>query len=389
MATVRVDISPSILQWALQRADKQVEDLSQDLQKRVPAWLRREQKPTLKQLEAFARTVHVPFGYLFLSTPPTEAPLEIPDFRTERGVQRTQLSLELRETLLAAERRQEWYREYLLEQDAEPLAFVGAAKLSDNPNQVAASMRRQFRMTAAERAKIEVEYKEDYRNALISRFEEQGILVCIDGYVGTNTKRGLNLKEFRGFVLSDEYAPLILVNGKDWPAAQLFTLAHECAHLYLGQDALVDLSPFQSTSSPEHSKVERWCNQVAAEFLVPLEELPKKVEPMAAMGEVVRLSRDFKVSRLVITQRLHDRGAIEKSVCNNLYRSLVREYVEWADTESGGGNSYRTRLRKVGKRFAKAVLQSAGRAGLPYTEAFRLLNVKNTKGLDEIRGLLS
>lgn len=386
---MRVDISPSTLQWAMERADKQVEDLSQDLQKRVPAWLRRERKPTLKQLEAFARAVHVPFGYLFLSTPPAEAPVEIPDFRTQRGVQRTELSLELRETLLAAERRQEWYREYLLEQDVEPLVFVGSAKLSDNPNQVAASMRRRFRMTATERAEIDVQYKEDYRNALVSRFEEQGILVCIDGYVGTNTKRGLDLQEFRGFVLSDEYAPLILVNGKDWPAAQLFTLAHECAHLYLGQDALLDLTPFQSASTLEHSKVERWCNQVAAEFLVPLEELPKRVEQRAAMGEVVRLSREFRVSRLVMTQRLCERGAIEKSVCNELYRSQIKEYENWADNETGGGNSYRTRLRKVGQRFARAVLQSAGRSGLPYTEAFRLLNVKNTKGLDEIRGLLS
>jgi len=63
-------------------------------------WESGDLSPTFKQLEAFAKTTHVPFGYLFLPEPP-EIPVPIPDFRTLENRQPGSISPELLDTVYA------------------------------------------------------------------------------------------------------------------------------------------------------------------------------------------------------------------------------------------------------------------------------------------------
>ncbi len=105
------------------------------------------------------------------------------------------------------------------------------------------------------------------------------MLVMCSGVVLNNNRRKLDPAEFRGFAMADQLAPLVFINGADSKAAQMFTLAHELGHVWLGQSALTDADP----SRPANGDLETWCNRVAAELLVPMTVLRQELRPQ---GEV-------------------------------------------------------------------------------------------------------
>ncbi len=186
---------------------------------------------------------------------------------------------------------------------------------------------------------------------LAEEAEEAGILVMVNGVVGSNTHRKLDPQEFRGFALVDDLAPLVFVNGADTKAAQVFTLAHELAHLWLGESALsdADLGGRPAVDS------ERWCNQVAAEFLVPLDLMREAFDPAQELtDELSRLARIFKVSSLVILRRVHDAGYLSWSAYRAAYRTELDRVLERVADRTSGGNFYNTQPVRVGKRFLPA-----------------------------------
>ena len=230
----RVSVNPELLRWARERAVVAQEELVAKF-KKLPKWETGEIQPTFKQLEAFARAVQVPFGYLFLSEPPEEC-LPIADFRTVADTAKATASPELIDTLHAMQRRQAWLQEHLIESGAEPLAFVASARLADDPAAVGREMRRTLGLEESWATRVRT--WQNAVNELRRIIENLGVMAVINGVVGNNTHRRLNVAEFRGFALTDQYAPLIFVNGADVKSAQMFTLAHELAHIWLGEAGL-------------------------------------------------------------------------------------------------------------------------------------------------------
>lgn len=366
--TLRVDVRPELLVWACERSRKDVDTLSGKFPK-LPEWLSGETKPTLKQLEGFAHTTHTPVGYLFLRTPPHEE-VPIPDMRTIRDEALRRPSPDLLETVYTCQQRQDWYRDYLRAEGHPPLSFVGTASLGDSAVEVAARMRAALGFEVRARKGMST-WTEALRR-FIEQAESLGVLVMVNGVVGTNTHRKLDPEEFRGFALADTLAPLVFVNGADTKSAQMFTLAHELAHIWLGESALSDVSA-QLVSD---KGVERWCNAVAAELLVPLASLEaERPDARRLATEVPRLARCFKVSSLVILRRLHDAGYLSRNEMWEAYRAEVSRLEALASQRTGGGNFYLAQGVRVSRQFARAVYTSAWEGRSSFSEAFRLLNI--------------
>ncbi len=359
----RVKISAELFRWASERSGLSPEVLEESFPK-LREWESEELLPTLRQIESFARKTRTPLGYLFLSKPPEEH-LPIPLFRTVSTRQVNRPSPDLLETVQTMQQRQDWMREHLTEENEDPLAFVGSVKVEDDPIVIAATIRSALGLGRDWAARHQT--WEDALRAFLHSIESTGVIVVANGVVGNNTFRKLDVTEFRGFVLTDDYAPLIFVNAADGKAAQMFTLAHEVAHVWFGHSAAFDLRELQ----PSNDIVEQACNKVAAEILIPATELRATWNSIRDSNKRFQLvARQFKVSSLVAARRTLDLSLISKSEFLEFYRKYLSS--EFTKRKSDGGDFYATQNLRIGRRFAGAVVRAAKEGKLLYNEAYKL-----------------
>ena len=374
---MRVEVKPSLLMWARERAGLDVPTLSKKFPK-LPEWEAGEHQPTLKQLEGFAKATHTSVGYLLLPEPPVES-LPIPDFRTMGDRPLSRLSADLLDTVYACQQRQDWYRDFARTNREDPVRFVGSVDVGADVVDTAAIMRTTLGFGLDERRQAG-----NWTGALDmlrEHAELAGVLVMVNGIVGSNSYRKLNPDEFRGFALADRLAPVIFVNGSDTKAAQIFTLAHELAHLWIGQSGLSDAE----LSGHSDSAIERWCNQVAAEFLVPLDVVRREAGDLSDLTSALdRLARTFKVSTLVILRRLLDGQRFTPAEYRAAYIAERDRVLALMGDRGSGGNFYNTTPVRVSKRFARALIASTWEGQTMYRDAARLLGFKKLSTLDEL-----
>jgi Zn-dependent peptidase ImmA (M78 family) len=375
---MRAPVAPALLTWARERAATPAEELAGRFPK-LASWEAGEAQPTLKQLEEFARAVHVPIGYLFLPAPPHEE-LPIQDFRTVQGRGVRRPSPNLLDMLYACQERQGWYREFATVNRLPEAEFVGSATVAQPPAEVAAEMARRLGFDLAARAACRT--WEEALRLFIGHAEDIGVLVMVSGVVLSNNRRTLNPDEFRGFALADRRAPLVFINGADSKSAQMFTLAHELAHLWLGASAVSDAG---AAPIAGHRREEVWCNAVAAELLVPLAALAAERRRNEALDDTLqRLARQFKVSTLVILRRILDAGWIDRARFDAAWKAETARLHDMGRTAAGGGDFYRTTLSRVSRRFARALVESTLEGQTLYRDAFRMLGVARTETFNNI-----
>ena len=366
----RVAIRPEILRWARERSGRDLGDLVLRFPQ-LPAWERGDRKPTFKQAEAFAKATHTPFGFMFLAEPPEES-LPIPDFRTMvRRPKRP--SPDLLETIYVMQRRQDWMREERIDGEADPLEFVGNARLNDDPLAVGQEMRRAVGLDDgwANEVPTWLEAVSELRR----RIEGLGVMAVINGVVGNNTHRKLNVTEFRGFALTDRYAPLIFINGVDAKSAQMFTLAHELAHVWIGPEG-EGISGFEGLF-PGDSRIEKFCDQAAAEFLVPARELKERwrvAKNQSAPFE--RIARHFKVSPIVAARRAMDLRLVNRDTFFEFYSAYTKRERQRARDAAPGGDFYNNQNTRVGAAFATSVIRAAIGGRLTFKEAYDLTGLR-------------
>ncbi len=363
----RVAVSPEVLCWARERAGFSLADLEGRFP-RLAEWESASIQPTMRQLQDFATKTRAPYGFLFLPEPPT---LRLPfaDFRTVESQRSEGFSPELMDTVHLMRRRQAWFREERLEAKASPVGVVGAASLSDAPEAIGLEMRRMLGLVDGW-----ARWVPNWTAAvgeLRRTIESLGVMAVINGVVGNNAHRKLDVNEFRGFALSDPHAPLIFVNGADAKSAQMFTLAHELTHLWLG-DAGEGLSGFKGLQ-PDNGAVERFCNRAAAEFLVPAAEMQAAWRGVdGGEAPLEYLARHFKVSPVVIGRRAVDLDLMGRNEFLSFYHDYTQREHRKRQTGKNRGNFYNNQDNRVGRLFASHLIRAAKEGRIGFKEAYEL-----------------
>ncbi len=368
-------VNPRLLVWARERAELDADAMAASLKvssDRVAEWETGAAHPSFTQAERWANVTHVPFGVLYAPKPPGELPLP-DDFRTVAGKPHRP-SPAFRDLYADVLFKHEWYRSYRLSEGFPPVRFVGSRRGQVGAETLVREMRSVINVTRSGAST-----GEDYYRDLVSSAEQAGVWVMRSGtVVAGNTSRAIKPDEFRGFAIADPVAPLVFVNAADSTSAQIFTLVHELAHLWLGKTGVSD------PLAPTTDATERLCNAAAAEFLVPGNELAslwRKSE--AAEAQFVALARSFKVSAAVVAIRAREKGLASRGVVESF---LEKQRSAWKQSrKKSGGNFYRTLVSRNGSAFTRAVLSSALSQEIFIRDAGRLLNVSAAKVMEVAR----
>ncbi|MEO6422366.1 MAG: ImmA/IrrE family metallo-endopeptidase [Candidatus Nitrotoga sp.] len=359
-----LQLSPEILEWAADQAGSSIGEIARKISNKKTEAIALGQLTNAQAIK-FSKLAGVPFGFLFLDTPPVERSLPIADFRTT--MEAAPLSKDFFDTYDEIEYKQTWYRQYLESEHVAPLKFVSSVDPRKvNVKLVARNIRETLELSDEE---IQRQKNPDALYGLLAgKAEKVGILVFKNGVVGNNTHRTLSVNEFRGFVISDKLAPAIFINGTDAPAAWVFTLVHELAHIWLGESGVSDNSP-NSTNAHE-----RLCNAIAAEVLIPAERFLQLWKAVSARDDNEKFNfvrSQIKVSTLMIARRALELNCVTRAFYEALYLNIRGAKKKGG---SGGGDFYKTFAIRNSKTFSRKVTSLAVKGVISFREAGNLLN---------------
>lgn len=384
-------INPEILAWARRRLGYDLSEVARRVHQsedKVLAWETGEHLPTFRQAQTLADKLQIPFGYFYLMDPPQEE-VSIPDLRTLGGNSSTELSPNFLDVLYDVTRKQEWFREYRIQNGEDRLEFIGRLSLESSSEEVAADIR--VTLGIDEDLRRGVHTWKEYLRLLVECADLSGILVMRSGVVRHNTHRKLSIDEFRGFAIADPFAPVVFINSNDYTVSMIFTIAHELAHLWIGQSGISNSSLANPTWDKDKS-VEQFCNKVAVEVLVPASDFRADWQIDQPLEErISTLARKYRVSSIVILRRAFELGEIS---ANFFFQGLDylkyrREIAEDRPQEQSGGG-YSTIIARNSSLFSRALISATLEGRVLYREAASLFGVKKAStviGIAEDMGL--
>lgn len=370
---VRVTISDAILQWILRTI--QLDTLPPTISKYLTKLINGEQMPTFNQVQEISQATRIPLGYFFLQEPPKES-IPLMGYRTVESVSFDRPSRNLIDTIHDMEMVQAWTREHMIIEGIDMPACVGIFKGNNDY------------FACAEIVRNVLNIREDWfvvcKNAYDSyRFmrnaiSNAGVLVMMNGIVGSNTHRPLEIEEFRAFAMIDEYAPLIFINASDSINGRLFSLLHEFAHVCVGENDLFNDRKSEATSV---RPIEVLCNAVTAEILVPkslfLSMWDEHILDYTEKETIEILAKHFKCGTTVIARKALDNRKISRGLYHEMADLAIIKYKEKGKPDKPGGDHYKTAASRIDRRFFQMLMDSVADGRTQYTDAFRLTNTNN------------
>lgn len=365
MAVVEFQLSRKMIDWIASVGGVTTSSLAEQLMpKKQEQFLNGSvNKSTAEKL---AKIGQIPFGYLFLEHPPEIKKPSVPDLR--QTVNAVELSKDFFDTFNDIKYKIDWYKDHLREFGISyHLDFIGKFSLKHTPTEVAKHISKTIKLNIPEIIKNVT--KESYFGVLCRLIEDAGILVFKNGVVKNNTRRKLDTDEFRGFCIIDAQTPAVFVNGSDAFSAQVFTLFHEVAHLWIGKEGVSNWN-FES-------KIEAFCNKVAAEVIMPTELFQEKWKEELAFGMdslfvITHVANYFKVSNYAAAIKAKNLNLI-----NEFEFLAIRENsLKSKKPSKSGGNPYASFPYKNSPKLTDAILSSAVTQRTPLREAGNLLNIQ-------------
>lgn len=375
MPKIYIDVKPSIMQWIVKHLDEK--KVNEEMLKNIRLWLAGIKQPTFRQIEALSKKANIPLGYFFLQKP-IEEKIEMLEYRTIDSIQLQNPSRELIDTIHQMEAIQDWMREYRKNEAYDTNNYVASLKNENNIQHITGVLRNDLGLAQDWYNNFnDIRLAFNYIRQLLTY---NGVVVLMNGCVGQNTHRKLNLNEFRAFAMVDEFAPLIFINANDSWSGRLFSLLHEAVHIWLGKNDL--FNSFQSTEKPE----EILCNAVAAEILVPTDKFLhywELSEEQEVNEKVYNIAKKFCCSKIVVARKALDNDKISQRDYDSIVKQVMEKFWASKQGKTSGGDFYKNLASKLDRGLVTALVYSINSGKTSYTEAYRL-TATNSKTFSEL-----
>lgn len=387
-------INPAVLMWARETAGLSIEEAAHKIgltsstrgtaTEKLAAFETGGRMPSDALLAKMAAAYHRPLVTLYMAEPPRPADRG-EDFRTMKTSIATQEAARLEALVRDVQTRQSILRDMMEdEEDVEPVNFVGSLLISTPIIRAAHQVKTALGIDDDRRFRIQMRQPQDLFAELRRRTEALRIFVILLGDLGSY-HTAISPKVFRGFAVSDNLAPMIVINDKDAKAAWSFTLIHELVHIFVGNTGVSGLPPVNEPHTP-NARIERFCNDVAGEVLLPdraLAQVRKLTTPEAVLEEAETLCRIWHVSKALAAYRLWREQKTDTSTYGEVVRILgehwQRERVQSKEKnqhKDGGPNYYMVRRHRLGDALLRFVGRGLRAEAVTHTTAAKILGVR-------------
>lgn len=379
----RAFITAKVFKWARESAriseELAASKVSVSINK-LKEWENGKSFPTIRQAQILAKAYKRPLAIFFLPEIPNDfQPLQ--DFRKAGSKELSTASLFI---IREVQQKQSWIREIKIENNEEVIPFVGRFTLKDNPAIVAQDILNTLNINP-------LNYNTN--NPIlewIDKAESKGIFISRTSFIHSRLK--LDSSEIQGFAIADKYAPFIFINSDDWNAPQLFTIVHELAHIWIAETGISNEIELSFKEVNDYNPIELFCNEVAANALIPKEFIENLDSKVFSNGkEVFKNARIIGVSSFAFLVRALNLKIISFRTYKRLKKDADFEFSAFLKRETerkakqklkekaSGPSYYLLQLNRNGRLFTQIVLDAFHGGYIEPTQASNLLNVKINK----------
>jgi Zn-dependent peptidase ImmA (M78 family)/DNA-binding XRE family transcriptional regulator len=376
-------ITPNVLKWARESARMTEETAAAKVSvtvEKFKEWEAGASQPTIRQAQTLAKAYKRPFALFFLPEIPRDfQPLQ--DFRKSGSKALTTSSIFI---IREIQQKQAWISDVYSENQEEKLPFVGRFSINDNPQKVAQDILTTLKINPAS-------YKTDNPiKEWIGSAETNGIFISRTSFIHSRLK--LDSGELQGFAIADPHAPFIFVNSEDWNAPQLFTLVHELAHIWIAETGISNEVEPDLKHKDKFHPVELFCNEVAANVLMPKEiVLAFDSSSFQMSKEVFKIAKQLGVSSFALLVRALNLNIISTTAYQKLKKQADIDFADYLKREAekkarqkkkdkpGGPDYFLLQLNRNSRLFTQTVLDAFRGGFIEPTLASNLLNVQVNK----------